>query len=116
MAVPTRTGCSAAPATTRSTAGTGDDWLFGNKGADEMTGDEGADLFIIGGGDTITDFELGTDKLVTGPRSDSSTEIFESAQHNGEGGVTLTLNDAGDTVTLENTSMGEITDADLLFG
>ncbi|MEO1248865.1 MAG: calcium-binding protein [Pseudomonadota bacterium] len=50
--------------------GTGDDTLRGEAGDDQLTGGEGADVFRVRSGkwgqgdDTVTDFELGTDKLV----------------------------------------------------
>ena len=50
--------------------GTGDDTLRGEAGSDELTGGDGADIFRIRSGkwgqgdDVITDFELGTDKVV----------------------------------------------------
>lgn len=50
--------------------GVGDDTLRGEQGDDELTGGDGADIFRIRSGkwdqgdDVITDFELGSDKLV----------------------------------------------------
>lgn len=48
-------------------AGTADDTLTGGLGADTLTGGTGADSFLwnnkLEGGDTITDFEQGADKL-----------------------------------------------------
>ena len=49
--------------------GNGDDILFGGAGNDTLTGGEGADQFVFlansnSGNDTITDFEIGTDKVV----------------------------------------------------
>ncbi len=46
--------------------GAGDDWLYGNAGIDVLTGGYGADTFVLAsaqGTDTITDFQVGTDKL-----------------------------------------------------
>ena len=46
----------------------GDDILTGGPGADRTTGGAGADLFafnsVLDGGDTITDFSVGSDKIV----------------------------------------------------
>ena len=45
----------------------GDDFLTGGNGADSLTGGEGSDQFVYldaeEGGDTITDFAVGTDKI-----------------------------------------------------
>lgn len=44
----------------------GDDWLAGDRGEDELTGGEGSDRFVLArgyGGDRITDFQLGEDRL-----------------------------------------------------
>ena len=47
--------------------GSGDDFLTGSMGADILTGGEGSDQFVYlnpnDGGDTITDFVVGTDKI-----------------------------------------------------
>ena len=47
--------------------GSGDDFLTGSTGADILTGGEGSDQFVYlnpnEGGDTITDFVVGTDKI-----------------------------------------------------
>jgi Ca2+-binding RTX toxin-like protein len=47
--------------------GVGDDVIEGGTGSDVLTGDAGADVFVIratdGGGDVITDFLTGTDKI-----------------------------------------------------
>ena len=48
------------------TGNSGDDLLVGNSGDDTLTGGAGADIFVLQnceGTDTITDFELGTDRL-----------------------------------------------------
>ncbi|MBF2058161.1 MAG: M10 family metallopeptidase C-terminal domain-containing protein [Cyanobacterium sp. T60_A2020_053] len=46
---------------------TGDDILIGGQGADRLTGGKGADIFrydsLVDIGDTITDFEVGIDKI-----------------------------------------------------
>ena len=46
--------------------GAGDDTLYGGWGKDLLTGGEGSDIFVLqryGGKNTITDFDLNTDKL-----------------------------------------------------
>ncbi|MEH2235993.1 choice-of-anchor D domain-containing protein [Nostoc sp.] len=46
--------------------GAGNDWLYGGKGNDVLTGGYGADTFVLARGegtDSITDFEVGRDKL-----------------------------------------------------
>ncbi|MBD2724809.1 choice-of-anchor D domain-containing protein [Nostoc sp. FACHB-892] len=46
--------------------GAGDDWLYGGSGTDVLTGGYNADTFVLASGqgtDTITDFQMGTDKL-----------------------------------------------------
>ncbi|MBW4453103.1 MAG: choice-of-anchor D domain-containing protein [Nostoc indistinguendum CM1-VF10] len=46
--------------------GAGNDWLYGGSGNDVLTGSYGADTFVLASGqdtDTITDFQVGTDKL-----------------------------------------------------
>ncbi|QFS44778.1 choice-of-anchor D domain-containing protein [Nostoc sphaeroides] len=46
--------------------GTGNDWLYGDAGKDVLTGDYGTDTFVLASGDgtdSITDFEIGKDKL-----------------------------------------------------
>ncbi|MBW4430018.1 MAG: M10 family metallopeptidase C-terminal domain-containing protein, partial [Nostoc desertorum CM1-VF14] len=46
--------------------GASDDWLYGNAGIDVLTGGYGVDTFVLASAqdtDTITDFQVGTDKL-----------------------------------------------------
>ncbi|MCC5656608.1 hypothetical protein LC608_06360 [Nostoc sp. XA010] len=46
--------------------GAGNDWLYGGAGKDVLTGGYGADTFVLAlgeGTDSITDFEIGKDKL-----------------------------------------------------
>ncbi|MEH1845045.1 MAG: choice-of-anchor D domain-containing protein [Nostoc sp.] len=46
--------------------GEGNDWLYGGKGNDVLTGNYGVDTFVLASGegtDSITDFEMGKDKL-----------------------------------------------------
>lgn len=46
--------------------GEGNDWLYGGKGNDVLTGNYGVDTFVLASGegtDSITDFEMGRDKL-----------------------------------------------------
>ena len=57
--------------------GSGDDWIEGGLGVDSMTGGAGADIFVFkgtiggagsdsfsGSGDSVTDFVIGTDKIL----------------------------------------------------
>ncbi|WP_375515876.1 choice-of-anchor D domain-containing protein, partial [uncultured Nostoc sp.] len=46
--------------------GTGNDWLYGGNGKDVLTGGYGTDTFVLASGDgtdSITDFEIGKDKI-----------------------------------------------------
>ncbi|MEH1870624.1 calcium-binding protein, partial [Nostoc sp.] len=46
--------------------GAGNDWLYGGNGKDVLTGGNGADTFVLAlgeGTDSITDFQVGKDKL-----------------------------------------------------
>ncbi|MEH1842755.1 MAG: choice-of-anchor D domain-containing protein, partial [Nostoc sp.] len=46
--------------------GTGNDWLYGGTGKDVLTGNYGTDTFVLASGegtDSITDFEIGKDRI-----------------------------------------------------
>jgi hypothetical protein len=52
--------------TDKLNGGAGDDILIGGQGNDTLTGGDGADVFVMAmgeGTDTVTDFEVGTDKI-----------------------------------------------------
>jgi beta-glucanase (GH16 family) len=80
----------------------GNDIIIGSRGADQMSGEAGADLFkfISGdGADTITDFQVGTDKLDFGTSAFAPT-AKEAIVGGVEGTVVSYSANAGDSLFL----------------
>ncbi|AXI46498.1 hypothetical protein C1J03_10980 [Sulfitobacter sp. SK012] len=93
--------------------GNGADKLIGGWGDDELTGGQGADIFIFTDdrtrADTITDFEIGIDMIQIS--SYGITDISELAFSQLGDDAVITLS-ARDSITIENTLIGELTNAD----
>ena len=66
------------------TAGSADDSVTGGLGADTLTGGGGADRFVwndkLEGGDTITDFEVGVDRLVFNAAAFAVNGVFDAVR------------------------------------
>ncbi|MEO0999032.1 MAG: calcium-binding protein [Pseudomonadota bacterium] len=100
--------------------GTGADWLIGGKGNDVLTGGAGHDRFIFTkgfGSDVITDFEHGVDKIIfedelglRGYRQVANRFMEEDGDD-----LVISLR-GGDTLRIEDVSLGEIWAVDFSFG
>ena len=95
---------------------TSSDTLDGGLGADVLFGGRGADSFVFdtqgGGQDTVLDFTSGTDTLDLGANADfdSFAEIMAAGTQVGQD--TVFDFGGGNTLTLENVILSELTDAD----
>lgn len=90
--------------------GSGNDTLNGDLGDDLLTGDSGADFFIFRSGhgnDTISDFELGQDKIVIG-RGASWFKQLDFAQQGDD--VLVSFSDV--TILVEDMTLAQLQDAD----
>jgi Ca2+-binding RTX toxin-like protein len=97
--------------------GAGNDKLIAGTGNDTMTGGADADQFWFNvglfGHDTVTDFENGVDKIrITGQAGINDIGDLTIAQNGAN--VLITLPD-GSTITLSNTSAGNIDASDFLW-
>ena len=72
--------------------GAGDDTLDGQDGEDLLTGGEGADHFVFGGGDTVTDFEDGSDRINIDGFGHINADNFETE---------VTIRQSGDDVEVQ---------------
>lgn len=100
----------------RLEGGNGSDTLSGGSGRDELSGGGGTDTFIFaidGGSDTVTDFADGFDVLMFSGLGASASAILSNASQI-FGDVKFDFG-GGDTFTLENTLIAEITEADILI-
>ncbi|WP_293572727.1 calcium-binding protein [Phaeobacter sp.] len=103
----------------RLMGGNGSDTLFGGAGADRLlgggsddilTGGAGADVFIFNDGDhtdTITDFEVGVDRIRLGQGADDLSDV-DLVQV----GDNVEVYFANVTVIVENTELAALNDAD----
>ena len=113
---------SAAPATTRSTGGSGNDQLFGQAGNDTLLGKGGADLLFGGdGNDTLTGGtgndqvfgQAGNDRMIWNPGE--GTDLNEGGAGNdtvevngGNGAETFTVTPNGTRVRFDRTDPGSV--------
>ena len=98
-------------------AGMGDDHIKAGLGNDTLTGGEGSDLFefkVGFGSDTITDFELGLDKISI---YDANGNQLSSAEYSeieftslDGGGIKITHQDLDGEITLEDITGGQSLD------
>jgi Ca2+-binding RTX toxin-like protein len=101
--------------------GGGDDFLWGANQDDTLTGGPGDDTFtfVLGDdNDVITDFVAGgTDDQIDvsgfGAAFDSFAEVFSAASQ--VGADTVIDFGGGDTITLQNVTLGNLTAADFIF-
>lgn len=95
--------------------GFGGDVLAGGRGRDMLTGGAGRDTFAFSRGngqDTITDFELGIDRIKIG-RGASQMEQLSFEQHGND--VLVSFSDVN--LTVENASVESLSISDhFLFG
>jgi Ca2+-binding RTX toxin-like protein len=104
--------------------GDGADLIIGGTGNDRMQGDAGADLFRFAppdGTDRIQDFAAGLDRIQLlgfGTELDSFAEVMAvAAQVGSEVRIDLGANtDQGGLLILENTTIGQLSAADFVFG
>ena len=86
--------------------GNGGDTLVGGNGDDVLTGGNGSDVFVFENSsddDTITDFTVGTDTIQL-----IGLTAGDVAFSNAGGGDTLITLSTGDTILVENTSIGDL--------
>ena len=92
--------------------------MNGGEGFDVLTGGVGTDWFILSGAsfdnDRITDFEDGVDRIVFR----ASTGITEFADINNirQAGSDVVIETDAGNIRLENTDVGDMTEADFIFG
>lgn len=88
--------------------GAGNDSLFGNRGDDALVGGDGGDVFFVGAGsDTVSDFDVSSDRIGLSPLSSSSGSRSIA---DGTDGAVVTY-DNGSSVTLLGVSSGSVTDS-----
>ncbi|MCO5118049.1 MAG: Ig-like domain-containing protein [Burkholderiaceae bacterium] len=78
--------------------GAGNDLIFGQGGNDTLTGGEGADTFVFSmfadnGNDVITDFEVGTDRIMLVDALDANTTGSTGPEANPDSDTNLTFAD-----------------------
>ncbi|MEZ5809370.1 MAG: DUF4214 domain-containing protein [Zhengella sp.] len=94
----------------------GMDRLEGGAGDDIHTGGDGADTFVVNPGDgtdTITDFEIGVDKL---DLSAFDAAVAASAIENALPGSVIILFPDGSSITLEGLNLGDFSLAEVILG
>ena len=96
--------------------GAGADRISGGMGDDTLSGDLGADTFVFDaatGADRVTDYTPGLDtvELVGSGFADGAAALAAAVQDGGD--VVLDLGD-GNTITLEDVSLGALSSADFL--
>ncbi len=99
----------------------GNDVLSGFAGSDTLTGGSGADIFaytngsLTGGADIVTDFHPDEgDRIDLRPfLTVSSLSTLAIAQVGSN--TVITFNGSGNTLTLQNTNLADLTDADFIF-
>ena len=96
----------------------GDDILHGGTGTNSLTGGAGADAFLhdgaAGGDDIIEDFELGVDTLDLYNSGLQTMGQLQAVMAQVGADTVITL-DNGDTITLKNIAMGDLTADDVNF-
>ncbi|MBY8977137.1 hypothetical protein KHP62_15065 [Rhodobacteraceae bacterium NNCM2] len=93
--------------------GFGDDILKGGNGNDINTGGDGADCFLFDtrdGTDTVTDFEIGTDKFVLFGRCVSFDDLGFS-----QNGDDAEVEFGNTTIVVEDTTASDLTEDDFIF-
>ena len=96
--------------------GAGGDWLNGEAGEDLLTGGEDADTFVFGGGDTVTDFQDGSDLIdiqedfghINAVNFDTNVAIRQSGDD-----VEVQIGDA--VLTLTGVSAADVTADDFIL-
>jgi len=97
--------------------GSGDDVLNGGLGNDTLTGGNGNDYFLFGvgfGQDTVTDFQKGDQIVFDDQVFANFTQVLASNPQQVGSNVVIT-DVSGDTLTLQNVSLGSLQASDFLF-
>lgn len=97
----------------------GNDFLIGGSGDDMLSGGTGADTFVFEsasfGHDTIHDFDFELDSIeISNGQIDSLSDLIAAATSHG-GDVILDLGN-GNTITLEDVSLSDLSSLDLILG
>jgi Ca2+-binding RTX toxin-like protein len=95
----------------------GDDMLSGQAGNDRLTGHQGADTFVFADGfgrDTITDFELGEDKIhISGLAG--FDDILDVRLHATQCDGFVSIESGSDRLILRNVEKDDLTASDFIF-
>lgn len=102
------------------TGGAGDDTIIGGKGNDTMTAGNSSptDTFVIrdgDGSDVITDFDPGEPDIIAFHMAEMNTFADVQARMSQVGGDTVITYDNGDTLTLKNVNMGDLSSTNFTF-
>ena len=95
--------------------GAGSDWLNGEAGEDLLTGGEDADTFIFGGGDTVTDFQDGSDLIGIDDFGDINADNFETNVTIRQSGSNVEVQISDEVLTLNGVSAADITVDDFIL-
>lgn len=101
----------------------GDDILVGESGADTLTGGSGNEQFwfsVGGGADVVTDFSAGSavgDVIRLFGRGPAVDTFAEAMALSSQQGANVVINfGGGDTITLQNVTLGSLAANDFMFG
>ena len=97
------------------TGGGGSDWLNGQAGHDLLTGGGDADTFVFGGGDTVADFQDGSDKIEISGFGHITADNFEANVTIRQSGSDVEVQIGDDVLTLNGVSAADLTVDDFVL-